>query len=470
MSLPKLFDNRKRFLNSLYDFINSQKINDSTLENELNSSTKVISIDADWGYGKTTFMKYLENKLTENDFIVLNFNAWINDYEKDPLSIFIKELMPQIIKANKEDFNEIKQYTDKIKTFLSVANNVIALTTRAFPQIPELDIVNFIEKIKKDKEKILSSDSETIKISIEETGTKKLQNDFIEALKSITPESNKKIIILIDELDRCRPNFAIELLERIKHFFDLDQYLFILTICRKQLKESVKQIYGNGFEDTGYFRRFFDYEFYLPAPNRNEFIKNSFKNNNNGSISIEQQIMTTLAKIKTLSLRDLNNAINFINLVITFNKENFSKYSKQKQFYLAFGIVLRFADKILFEDFIGNNKINSGHKYNVGSFLFLLEIYKQDYNNNSNTWENKKTVPILNWLGLMTKATKIEETYDFKRTEKYTLDIVSTDFSFSFYKTNTEYIFSEKSFIKQELDNLLLFGVNQFYISENKSN
>ena len=90
----------------------------------------------------------------------------------------------------------------------------------------------------------------------------KLKNEFIKALLDLEP--NKMKIILIDELDRCNPLFAIRLLERIKHFFNKKNIIFIIAVDMNALSSSMKAIYGSEYITEQYLSRFFDYELQLP--------------------------------------------------------------------------------------------------------------------------------------------------------------------------------------------------------------
>lgn len=80
----------------------------------------------------------------------------------------------------------------------------------------------------------------------------------------------KPLVFIIDELDRCRPTFAIELLERVKHIFDVPNIVFVFGINRAQLTKSLRSVYGEIDADE-YLRRFFDMEFILPEADAKEF-------------------------------------------------------------------------------------------------------------------------------------------------------------------------------------------------------
>lgn len=92
-------------------------------------------------------------------------------------------------------------------------------------------------------------------------------------IKEITETKSQKLplFIIVDELDRCRPNFSIELLENIKHLFGVDGVYFVVATDTNQLGHSVQAIYGSNFNGRRYLQRFFDQEFTLPDPENRLF-------------------------------------------------------------------------------------------------------------------------------------------------------------------------------------------------------
>ena len=83
----------------------------------------------------------------------------------------------------------------------------------------------------------------------------------------------RPLVLVIDELDRCRPSYAIELLEVAKHLFSVDHIVFILAVNRAELAHSIKAVYGQDFDAQGYLRRIFDLDFRLATPDRGQFIE-----------------------------------------------------------------------------------------------------------------------------------------------------------------------------------------------------
>ena len=100
-----------------------------------------------------------------------------------------------------------------------------------------------------------------------------------ELLASLLAERGNRLVIFIDELDRCKPTFAIQLLERIKHYFSNDQITFVFSVNTTELQHTIKQYYGTDFNATRYLDRFFDFRIDLPPANMNKFYQHLGLNN-----------------------------------------------------------------------------------------------------------------------------------------------------------------------------------------------
>ena len=114
----------------------------------------------------------------------------------------------------------------------------------------------------------------------------------------------KPIVVVIDELDRCRPSYAVELLEVAKHLFAVDNVVFVLTADRSQLAHSVKTLYGTEFDASGYLKRFFDVDFLLPEPDRQTYAYAILKSV--GIVDYMENLDPSIAK------SDWNTAINML--------------------------------------------------------------------------------------------------------------------------------------------------------------
>ena len=109
-----------------------------------------------------------------------------------------------------------------------------------------------------------------------------------------------KLVIFIDELDRCRPNYALEMLERIKHYFDDDRIIFVISLNKEQLTHTITNYYGSGFDATRYLNKFFDLEMYLPVV---DTVDNQINTYNEKQYWLNT-IANALIKLYELSLRD----------------------------------------------------------------------------------------------------------------------------------------------------------------------
>ena len=99
---------------------------------------------------------------------------------------------------------------------------------------------------------------------------------FIDVRKSFEHPKQYPVYVLIDELDRCRPNYSIEVIESVKHFFNTKNFVFVIATDSEQLQHSIKAVYGNGFNANLYLSRFFDLSVTLPSPALKEYIHVNF--------------------------------------------------------------------------------------------------------------------------------------------------------------------------------------------------
>ena len=226
----------------------------------------VLAIDAAWGTGKTTFLKMWAKWLHNQGFPAVIFSAWNTDFAQQPFLALSSELNDQLTKyeeASMEDsLKELTQAVAEVgKTVLPKVASLAAGPAGPLAETATNFIVNFLSQSTANgyqaaKEAILN---------------------FRNALAGVTSEladcySDRPLVILIDELDRCRPSYAVNLLEVAKHFFEVDRVFFVLAVNRSELEHSIQALYGAEFDAAGYLRRFIDMDFRLPDPNRERFV------------------------------------------------------------------------------------------------------------------------------------------------------------------------------------------------------
>ena len=240
----------------------------------------VMAVDAPWGAGKTTFINLWYQHLYNEHFAVVRFNAWENDFCNDPFIALLGELTPGL-SSQTEKFNNLMEVATEIG--LPIALKTLSCATGGWVNIsPQL--------FKEGKGDTGGAEIETRLKSYKEA--KDAREKFKKELKSMVSPSDSEspqeaaasngkrsgpLIVIIDELDRCRPLYAVEFLEVAKHLFSVDHMVFVIAIHRKELAHSIKALYGEEFDAENYLRRFFDVDFRLPEPDKEAFIKNIFK-------------------------------------------------------------------------------------------------------------------------------------------------------------------------------------------------
>ena len=308
---------RSRLITNLYQLIESTQ------------SSLVLSVEAPWGCGKTFFAKYCEAEFKKKGAFTIYFNVWESDYSEDPFIVFYDEISKIIEKETHNNKKLLKVY-DKYKDVgLKIIKYslplVIKLLTNGLIDIGNIkglfkgritddDISSALSKVAEEE----LSAYQNKKGSILEF--KKILSEIVE---NIQVENGEKRIfsVFIDELDRCRPDYAVELIENIKHLFSIDGITFILFLDVEQLKESIKTLYGN-MDADGYLKRFFDYRILLPKPQLQSYgdylykeyrLKKIFNQNKTGNIA---DWFVFLTRPFNISLRDLEKMYYEFNIVI----------------------------------------------------------------------------------------------------------------------------------------------------------
>ena len=196
----------------------------------------------------------------------------------------------------------------------------------------------------------------------------------------------KQLVFFVDELDRCRPDFAITLLERIKHLFNVERIVFVLALDREQLRNTVRCFYGSGDHADTYLRRFIDFSFQLPKPSASAFAEllqtrfkmlEFFTGRANSQIEYERFLPAFISTSKWLNLDLRTQEQCFTRLNAIFRLFHTSNYIPTDAFCVLVG--LRVGNPDLFEALRSNKTSISEHipkagvEYNDKEFSFLVE-------------------------------------------------------------------------------------------------
>lgn len=258
------------------------------LTNFLNSKAKdgyVLNLNAEWGAGKTTFLQCWYNEL-KKDHPVVYFDAWKSDFTHDAMLALLEAFHSQLMNTLTENKELFKKIIEGGAHFIKSSSWKLALGFIKRQGGMDADDSLFSDISEELNE--LGIDASDLTDSLKETFTSMTEqkrkvegvHDFKKTLVELSKaylevHSDKKgpIYVLIDELDRCRPTYAIEVIESVKHFFNTENFVFVLATDTEQLQHSIKAVYGEGFNSASYLSRFFDRSATLSAPTLKQFIE-----------------------------------------------------------------------------------------------------------------------------------------------------------------------------------------------------
>jgi len=340
----------------------NRKDNAAVLTDIINSIDEpfVLGVDGGWGMGKTTFLDMWRYDLENKDYTCLYFNAWENDYASDPLVAFIGEITTALNDAKVTGENERKAH-EKIKKIKKYGKNIAA---RLIPTAAKLATYGILDLDKITEQTVGGAIGLIVEEQIEKYEEDKNTIKFFrEALEefaiclSVDKETIKPIIFFIDELDRCRPTYAIELLERLKHLFNVRGIIYVIAMDRVQIGHSIKSQYGSGFDSDGYLRRFFDIEYKLPEPSRYDYSRylltqlNLNDNLQKRKLSQGTALINTFSKLSDryrLSLRDIGQCFTHLSIVLRSTPPVMPLHEE----LLSLLIVLRKGNRELYDDYV----------------------------------------------------------------------------------------------------------------------
>lgn len=234
-----------------------------------------ISLDAKWGAGKTFFVKQaklimdafnensygydattarqvrnivsgykgVEETLSKKPCVSVYYDAWANDNDTDPVLSLVYSIIKEpyftgIIEKERSTLDIVVGIAEVL-----IGRNVKTLTD-------SLSGEDILKKVKEEKS---------------------IQEEVKEFVKQLLPEHGERLIIIVDELDRCKPSYAVLLLERIKHYFDIDNIVFVFATNLSELQHTITNYYGIGFDASRYLDRFFNINIALPPADMRKY-------------------------------------------------------------------------------------------------------------------------------------------------------------------------------------------------------
>lgn len=289
----------------------------------------VLNLNAEWGAGKTWFIKrwYMELKA---HYPTVYIDAWQQDFSDDPLLTVMSSIIDQLRDVTGHKVAIPDGVKSKLLGLLKVGGKLVLKSAIKKAGLEDGDFSVEGEDADKLVDTLCSNHKERYE-SIQYL--KQEIRQWVEGAVGLSEgELDYPAFILIDELDRCRPSYAVEMLETIKHIFDIKGVVFVLATDTEQLQHAVKVIYGADFDAHTYLSRFFSRRFSLLAGSKRHFIESNLYNNVLVDYSFDkvwpkglnlESLATVLSSISDacqLSLRSTEKLIDRIILVL-FNLE-----------------------------------------------------------------------------------------------------------------------------------------------------
>ena len=352
--------------NSLFKYIEMLNYQDDSYS---------IAFDGRWGSGKTFFVKQCklvldclseENqysykdqildiigqdeiaKLTKINFKTVYFDAWKNDSDLDP-----------IVSLSKSIATTAFNIKTKAKTVAIEAGK--ELVKIAAKEIAKTDIDNILDIFHTEED---------------------IEAKFKKELASLIPK-NGRLIVFIDELDRCRPTYAVKLLERVQHFFDNKKITFVFSVNLYELKNTIKKLYGSSFDGDRYLDRFFYSIISLPDANYTS-------ENIQGMSSVEKMYLKYCDEITqkfNFSLREENHFTSMIDITGVKNRFLSSNYHADvfgngneiiDFFIIPYLIALKMVDSDQFNAFVYYNDGTDFIDFLASSKIFSSYLWNDD--------------------------------------------------------------------------------------------
>lgn len=307
-----------------------------------------IGIHGAWGSGKTSLMQMLQKSLN-NDIKSLWFNAWEYDKADSVWTALFQNLINQMDNKN----SETKKLT---KTFLTVLTD-LSIQGLTKGSMSFKDVKNYYKNYGEQVESI-----------------KNLRETFEKAVKAHV-SAQGKYVIFIDDLDRCLPERAVEILESMKLFLGSKHCIFVIGVDKEVIRKGIEARYRTDYNNEtpingkDYIEKIIQLPFNIPPLQNDDiskFIQNIYKNN--FSSNIDESIIRTISSGIEPNPRKTKQFLNSFNLLIKFRDYNIKSGRIEKgtivDNVLAKFLVIQFRwddffnDLIIYYNLTGQNLIN----------------------------------------------------------------------------------------------------------------
>ena len=306
------------------------------------SGTGVVLIDADWGSGKTTFLRMWIQQARNDGNVVALVNAWEGDYRGSPLEYLAERLtraLERYVQGNifTRMVTRIRQVwfrlSGSILRVLRIGTAVASPIDGGAAWISTIALRELILCLR-DVKHGPATDGHRLKSMRD-----KLRRAASTLWSRRNGQRSVRFVIVIDELDRCRPDYAVRFLETIKHVFEVEHVTFVIAANSTELGHAMSGVYGDEFDGERYLERFFDIRLQLPEGTRDVFVNRVVeaadlpaqfgselpRDEWDDSITAER-VVAYMLQYSTLSLREIHKTLNHIKVMLLFYRSQLASY------------------------------------------------------------------------------------------------------------------------------------------------
>ena len=255
-------------MNKRIDLLNRETFIDNVVQIicQLSENKKgcCFAIEGGWGIGKTFVVEEIEAQLRvlqseetcEDRFFVFHYNCWQHDYYEEPAIAIVSAMQDSIMEDQTVVNGEAEKFVRAGYQF--VGEQLKKIAGIYLENKIGINLIEWVQEISEMKEsnEAAGHKFDTL-FNFNRTIEKVRQN-----LKEIAGE--RTVVLMVDELDRCVPQYAIKVMERLHHiFYGLDNIVVIMAIDRKQLEHSVEEMFGIAKDSSSidvekYLKKFID--------------------------------------------------------------------------------------------------------------------------------------------------------------------------------------------------------------------
>jgi hypothetical protein len=308
------------------------------------SDPLIIMLDAPWGTGKTTFIKMLAGHLRNEGFPVIYFDAFENDHVDNGFLTIAGEVIRLSTDLKKSKTPQHKLFVKKAARAGGILLRMGAKIGVKAATLGAIDAADFegLKSVANDIAKETSTKADEyveslLKLQSQEhetlSGVRQALRELAKSLVVSQADDGdgskaRPLIFIIDELDRCKPTFALELLEKIKHIFSIPNVHFVLSTHLAQLENTVKFSYGSDVDARTYLQKFYNVILHFPVESSqvSERVISKYFGYLSRVLSIKSDdlaLVRNVAEARQLSLRTIERIVTCIALARAFTPENY---------------------------------------------------------------------------------------------------------------------------------------------------